>query len=181
MLEGVGIDVFSVHLEANPGLNRNSAVGDQRDVLHLMDILLCPIQDVGKVLQSRPENSHVVPALDSPEPPDKIGKMLRYHKYYQPQGTNVNFAQLLSDKDVIKIKIRTYERGVEAETLSCGSGAAAAALSFIAEAGYRSGEVQVVTKGGNLYITIHQDQKKIFLEGPVEIVYQGKYLKEDDS
>jgi diaminopimelate epimerase len=112
---------------------------------------------------------------------DKIGKMLRYHKYYQPQGTNVNFVQLLSDKDGLKIKIRTYERGVEAETLSCGSGAAATALSFMDQSGYRSGEVQVVTNGGNLYITIHQDQKEVFLEGPVEIVYQGKYLKEDDS
>jgi len=112
-------------------------------------------------------------------PVKEIGSTLRYHKYYQPQGTNVNFVQLFNNQKGLRIKIRTYERGVEEETLSCGSGATAAAISFFNQSTLRYNRIEVVTNGGNLYI--YKDRNEIFLEGPVEIVYQGKYLKEEDS
>lgn len=111
----------------------------------------------------------------------EIGSKLRFHEYFQPQGTNVNFVKILKDQTQLELRIRTYERGVEAETLSCGSGATAAALSYFNQNKYNSNNVVVITKGGLLKIYISLDNEQIFLEGPVEIAYRGKYLKEDIS
>ena len=55
---------------------------------------------------------------------EKIGNAIRYHAHFKPTGTNTNFVRVI---DRGKIRIRTYERGVEAETLACGTGAIASA------------------------------------------------------
>ena len=114
-------------------------------------------------------------------PVAEIGSSLRYHSYYQPEGTNVDFVKLIKDEGTLQLSIRTYERGVEAETLSCGSGAAAAALSFFKKNNVDLAKVLVITNGGSLNIYISSHNEELFLEGPVEIIFQGKYLKEDNS
>ena len=101
-----------------------------------------------------------------------LGEQLRFHKYYQPQGTNVNFAQL---RDGL-LRIRTYERGVDAETLSCGTGATACAITY---AGQMAGEEQrivVETRGGKLFVYIDKKNRDIYLEGAVTHVFQGVYI-----
>jgi diaminopimelate epimerase len=114
-------------------------------------------------------------------PVNDIGKKLRYHPCYQPEGTNVNFVEVLADYDEFKLKIRTYERGVERETLSCGTGVAASALSFLDPEYSDKQKVAIDTKGGKLYVYISQDRKTVLLEGPAIIVYKGIYVKEEDS
>jgi diaminopimelate epimerase len=108
------------------------------------------------------------------------GRKIRYADTFQPGGTNVNFIQLLDNN---QIYVRTYERGVENETLSCGTGVTAAALaaSFF---GYVS-PVGIRTLGGELSVefstTPHSDspgQAAIFTDihliGPAKMVFKGE-------
>lgn len=100
------------------------------------------------------------------------GQKIRHSADYKPDGTNVNFVQVL-DKD--KIYVRTYERGVEAETLSCGTGVVASALCFLALSKQNLQEVIVKTKGGMLIVQFLPDNK-INLVGPAMKVFEGKTL-----
>jgi diaminopimelate epimerase len=91
---------------------------------------------------------------------------IRYDHVF-PKGTNVNFVLVNSREE---ITIRTYERGVEAETLSCGTGAVACA-AVAHRLGKTGKEVKVNTKGGELRITLGEDGA--FMEGPAERVFEG--------
>lgn len=106
----------------------------------------------------------------------EVGKQIRFHKQFQPEGTNANFAQIVNNKT---IKVRTYERGVEDETLACGTGSVASALlSFYLKLTDKS-PVSVETKGGET-LKVHFDLKSdkfsnVWLEGSARIVYEGEY------
>lgn len=123
---------------------------------------------------------HVVVVTDSLDDVEvvKLGSEIRFHEMYAPSGTNVNFICLQKDGTVA---IRTYERGVEDETLACGTGAVAAAIvtAFKFEA---KSPVKVITKsGGSLYIyykEINGKYSDIYLEGDARIIYKGE-LRED--
>ena len=100
----------------------------------------------------------------------KIAPKIRFDKVF-PKGANVNFVKVESDSE---ITVRTYERGVEGETLSCGTGSVAAA--YVAhKKGMTGKKVQVRTKGGELNIVIEPDTT--YMEGPAETVYKGVILK----
>lgn len=103
------------------------------------------------------------------------GKRIRESDEFMPDGTNVNFVQL---KDNGKIFVRTFERGVENETLSCGTGVTASALA--AGKNNKNGEVDITTLGGNLTVRFEQVQdgvfKNIFLIGPAVKVFEGSIL-----
>lgn len=100
----------------------------------------------------------------------KLGVAWRYDPRYAPGGTNVNF---VSEAGAGRISVRTYERGVEAETLSCGTGVAASALVAAARAGQQGAFAwQIDTPGGAL--SVERDAAgRLFLVGPAVIVYQG--------
>jgi diaminopimelate epimerase len=115
----------------------------------------------------------------SDAPVKEIGALLRFHAYYQPEGTNVNFVQVVSKNRPFGLKMRTFERGVDAETMSCGTGATAAALSFFPAAADEKSDVRVETPGGHLLVSFTGRRGEIFLEGPVKIVYKGTYFKEE--
>ncbi|MEO0095439.1 MAG: diaminopimelate epimerase [candidate division WOR-3 bacterium] len=112
---------------------------------------------------------HTILFVDSYDDIDilELGKTIRNHKEFQPNGTNVDFVKI----DKKSIFVRTYERGVEDETLSCGSGAVASAYIavklFMAES-----PVKVQTRGGELTVTL---KEKLYLEGPANIIYDGTY------
>jgi diaminopimelate epimerase len=103
----------------------------------------------------------------------KEGHNIRYSPQFEKEGINVNFVEQLEARD--RIIVRTYERGVEDETYSCGTGVTAAALiSFHNENGFNRVEVQ--TKGGNLsvdYDKIGDSFKNIWLTGPAVHVFTG--------
>ena len=108
-----------------------------------------------------------------------LGRAIRYHHDYAPKGTNVNFAAKDGDN---AIAVRTYERGVEDETLACGTGSIASALMASHKFGMTS-PVNVRTRGGemlNVYFTKDGDDdfKDIYLEGKVRIVYKGEFGSE---
>lgn len=109
------------------------------------------------------------------------GREIRFHEMFQPAGANANFAQVLENDTLM---VRTYERGVEGETMACGTGAVASAL-VAALLGRAKPPVTVITSGGE-ELTIHfsltgegNDRQLnlaagIFLEGPAHIIYEGQ-------
>ncbi len=106
-----------------------------------------------------------------------LGRQLRYHQKFSPQGTNVDFVEVLSDK---AIKIRTYERGVEEETLACGTGAVAAALLTSLKINlFRQNKINVQTRSGEIlrvyFRKINKKFTDVWLEGKARIVYKGVY------
>lgn len=101
------------------------------------------------------------------------GKAIRYGAPYYENGSNVNFVEQKSDGI---FAVRTYERGVEDETLSCGTGVTAVALSMHASERTGKEEVAVKTPGGLLKVTFKktaEGYKDIFLIGPAEQVFKG--------
>jgi diaminopimelate epimerase len=105
----------------------------------------------------------------------QIGREIRYLNDFSPRGTNVNFIKVL-DK---KVFIRTYERGVENETLSCGTGSVASAL--VAKYLYDlTPPVSLLTRGGD-YLTVNfkldgNEISDLSLSGPAKITYTGEFL-----
>lgn len=123
---------------------------------------------------------HVVYFVEDVDAVDVIGlgRATRHHALFAPRGTNANF---ISVTDRQNLKIRTYERGVEDETLACGTGAIASALITTA-LGKTAPPVSLMTRGGiRLGVDFaHSGRtfKNITLEGDARIVYKGEILEE---
>ena len=103
---------------------------------------------------------------------ERWGRLLRFHPHFQPAGTNVNFVWVRDSK---YIAVRTYERGVEGETLACGTGAIASTLIAAARDRVVS-PVEVETRSGeSLTIYFERDNpfKEVFLEGEAKIAYEA--------
>lgn len=104
----------------------------------------------------------------------EIGKTVRFHKQFTPAGTNVNFVKVLSKHE---LAIRTYERGVEAETLACGTGITASSL-IMARLKKVYPPVKVHSAGGDLlevdFIMSDDNVGNVTLRGPAEYVFRGQ-------
>ncbi|MDY6838980.1 MAG: diaminopimelate epimerase [Thermodesulfobacteriota bacterium] len=123
---------------------------------------------------------HVVTWVENLEtaPVVRLGRAIRCHEKYLPAGTNANFVQSLDDGT---LAIRTYERGVEDETLACGTGSAASAL-IAASKGMVTSPGDLHTRGGEL-LRIYFEKKghgfgHVFLEGDAKVIYEGRLWKE---
>lgn len=105
---------------------------------------------------------------------EEEGRKIRYHDFF-PRGTNVNFCTVIGEDTILN---RTYERGVEHETLACGTGSAAvAAVSHLL--GLCGTDVNIEMKGGRLRVTLSDsDLNSIFLSGDARIVYKGSLTGE---
>ena len=107
-----------------------------------------------------------------------LGRQTRYHEHFQPRGTNANFVELV---DRHRLKVRTYERGVENETLACGTGSVASAL-IAAWKGLVEAPVAIEVKSGEI-LTIYfektpQSFEKVYLEGRARVICQGSLWDE---
>lgn len=119
---------------------------------------------------------HYVKFVDNLKTYDVIknGRKIRNSDKYKPDGTNVNFVELSSRK----IFVRTFERGVENETLSCGTGVAASAIALFLK-GIRKKSYKVYTAGGSLSVTFNTDNESgsienLWLQGPANYVFSGE-------
>lgn len=105
---------------------------------------------------------------------ERLGEVIRHHRLFKPRGTNVDFVKVLGRG---KVEIRTYERGVEGETLACGTGAVASALVVAKLKRFRS-PITVLTKGGERLKIFFEERRGNFenvsLEGRVSRIFEGR-------
>ena len=102
------------------------------------------------------------------------GKAIRYNDTFKAEGTNVNFAELSGNT----IKVGTYERGVEDETYSCGTGVTAVAICAYLESDKKINNFDISTKGGKLNVRFENNNntfENIWLTGPATFVFKGEY------
>jgi len=122
---------------------------------------------------------HVVCIVDNIQKYDikTIGRNIRNNDFFAPKGTNVNFVEI---KDKENINIRTYERGVEDETLACGTGSVASAivLGFL---GIVNSPVKVKTKSGEVltisYSIVDKKIENVYMEGTAKLIFKCNLLK----
>jgi diaminopimelate epimerase len=124
----------------------------------------------------------VVPVRDLVNyPVDREGRALREHSLFLPGGTNVNFMEVI---DINHLKIRTFERGVEAETLSCGTGAVACAILHVQQNATEFmdtfAEINLQFRGGQMNVSAQVDSTgsmhQIQLKGPAFCVFKGLWM-----
>ncbi len=122
---------------------------------------------------------HAILFFDNVEEQDvkDIGQHVRYHDVFAPAGTNVN---LVEKKNGSALKVRTYERGVEDETLACGTGCVASAL-FAAARFQIESPVEVETRGGEI-LKVHIEngsgsEPDVYLEGLTKITFEGRIVE----
>jgi diaminopimelate epimerase len=175
-----------VQFASAAGINKNHYHFVAIDGLHEAEIntdgtVSLKMSDVNSVEQSGADfivntgSPHYVHLMDKVMDADvfKKGREIRYNREFEKEGINVNFVEQTEEPD--NIIVRTYERGVEDETLSCGTGVTAAALvCYHNDNGFN--RVEVETKGGHLSVEfdkIDEAFRNIWLSGPAEKVFEG--------
>jgi diaminopimelate epimerase len=174
---------FAYHL----GIHRNdykfwAADGDYEAEIDTDGIVSLKMKNVDKITKTRGDfilntgSPHYVKLVNDVMEEDvyKKGRDIRYSKDFEEEGINVNFVEQAGETDII---VRTYERGVEDETFSCGTGVTAAALvCYHNENGFN--EVEVKTLGGTLSVEFDRvdddHYTNIWLSGPAEKIFEGK-------
>lgn len=175
------ISLFAHHLSIGGAVKRFKAMdgdhtaeivraNDQEGLVKVKLIDICGIEkidDTNYFLNSGvPHHVQFVDDVTSVDV-ECAGRTIRYSV---EGGTNVNFVQVLGDMLVM----RTYERGVEGETMACGTGAAAAAVAAHFSGRIRNNKVIVRVLGGELIITFDHDYKNVWLEGDARKVFKGE-------
>ena len=152
----------------------HSAYFDENDVvLKMIDIQNIIVLDDYSYVNTG--THHVVKFVDDVDTINIMSEApkIRYHENFKPHGTNVNYVQKCNGY----IKIRTYEKGVEQETLSCGTGVVASALVYASLSKNNITKIEVKTKGGDLKVSFQKknnDFENVYLQGNAVQVFQGK-------
>ncbi len=142
--------------------------------LHMQDIAESDIEKHDNYSWLHTGSPHHVEFVENSNELDIIstGRKIRFDEKYQPQGTNVNFVEFLPHK----IHVKTYERGVEDLTLSCGTGVVASALASYLKKPELKPPIDIETPGGHLkvfFAPYKSGFKNIWLEGPANFVFKG--------
>ncbi len=155
--------------------------GPHRGRIHSGGIVSLQMKDVTAVEQSGGDyilntgSPHFVRFVDNikDHPVYAAGREIRYSERYAAEGINVNFIEQMPDGSIY---VRTYERGVEDETLSCGTGVVASSIAQSIRCDHRSGDIAIETLGGRLHVTFAIDGNSythVWLSGPALRVYEG--------
>lgn len=179
------IAAFAVHTGAvkNPKEFEFMAIDGSHKARYSKDNVSLKMTDVKRIV-TEPQylfldtgSPHYVTFVENNSAVDvvKEGRKVRYLKKFEEiGGTNVNFIEQINETS---IKMRTYERGVENETLSCGTGAVASAISTAIKQGFGE-KFNVEVRGGELQVEFKMDEKmhpsNIWLTGPAEFVFKGE-------
>ena len=102
----------------------------------------------------------------------ETGRAIRFHKVFAPRGTNVDWVEIAGRR---LLKLRTYERGVEDETLSCGTGTVAAVVAAFLAGAVDSPATVVAASGERLSVTFSKDLREIFLAGRTRRPFAGTF------
>lgn len=168
----LGLFDHQLTFDAADGLHLASIHGG---LIHLKMIDVKAVTPMGKNYFLNTGSPHFVGFVDDIDSYDVFGqgKAVRYSADYAPAGTNANFAQVKDGK----LHVRTYERGVEDETYSCGTGVTAAAIA--AQYHGLQSPIDIVTLGGILKVSYQKNQdesiSEVFLIGPAIKVYEGEF------
>jgi diaminopimelate epimerase len=172
----MAIETMAGILNANvQGENVKVKLTDPKDIQWNLCLMIqeCPYK-VNLANTGVPHVIHFVDDLETVEV-KKLGPKMRYHEEFSPHGANVDFVKIM-DKNKNKIAVRTYERGVEDETLACGTGAVASAI-ISAEAEKLVSPVTVETRSGEVLKVYFESRegsfKNVYLEGKAKLVYEG--------
>lgn len=133
-------------------------------------IALQEMEEAGFVNTGVPHYVLFAPKVDALDV-ESLGRELRHHVAFAPSGTNVNFVETLAPS---RVKLRTYERGVEEETLACGTGATAAALFAHLLRGHEF-PIHLQTCGGELLVRRDPATERFVLQGEVQLVFTGEF------
>ena len=141
--------------------------------LQMQDVV--EIKGVGNGLFMNTGSPHYIEVVDNLHSMDvnKEGRRIRNSKPFKKEGVNVNFVQ-----DSVDLQVRTYERGVEEETLSCGTGVVATAIAMHYADCIKDKQVNINTKGGVLNVSFEYNKgvyQNIWLRGDVSLVYAGEF------
>ncbi len=156
--------------------NHYATVVDNKVFLSMKDVL--NVKAYGKGLIVNTGSPHYIQIVEELDDFDVFtqGKMIRNSSEFKEQGINVNFVKVISDSEFY---VRTYERGVEMETLSCGTGVTAVALAMYHLGKTKLKNLKINTNGGifNVEFTpMNIGFEKIILSGNVELVYKGEFI-----
>ncbi len=169
----LGITGDETVFSAIDGLHRAVHTAGNIVSLHMQDVSGIGEQEGGTVLNTG--SPHYIRWVDEDVRLVNVfaeGRAIRNLPAFQPEGINVNFVQRLDDA----LWVRTYERGVEDETFSCGTGVTAAAIAA-SEQGTGTFHTHIRTLGGNLEVTFLKDTpqtaKEVLLTGPAVLVFEG--------
>lgn len=168
----LGIVSTSVNFRAIDGLHSASIEGNIVS-LHMIDVNNVNVFDNHVFANTgSPHHVELVEDIDNFDIVS-VGRKIR-HEVYGKEGSNVNFIEQKNDDT---FRLRTYERGVEDETLACGTGATAAALAMYHTQKTNKKTIHLIVQGGNLtvsFVTDNNGYKNIYLTGPADFVFEGK-------
>lgn len=174
----LGLCEQKITFEATDGIHQAEILSSERDSwqisLEMKDVdILKKLDDNEYFLNTG--SPHAVIFVHNTDLADVegMGKMVRHQERFAPEGTNVNFVS--AEKGIISV--RTYERGVEAETFSCGTGVTASSIAASEYYNLSKNIIPVKTQGGNFTVQFEKkDQgfQNIRLNGPVKRVFSGK-------
>lgn len=181
----LGMAGSTVRFQAADGEHSGYVLGQDQYRIDLIDVDRADAVDLPEIIQWVPQYTGTAFFLNTGVPHLVIGvnhiadlqvreagRLLRNHHRFLPHGTNVNFVEQTGES----LRIRTYERGVEDETLSCGTGATAAAIVMGVKR-HLSAPIQVQVEGGELIIRFVADEsggvRQVSLEGEAKAVFSG--------
>ncbi len=157
------------------GLHEAKLVEDQVIALKMNDVSSISRDDQAYVLDTG--SPHYVSFATAISDLDmvNVGQSIRYNDTYKDKGINVNIAESTTEQ----LLVRTYERGVEDETFSCGTGVVAASIAHAIHTNQVEQEIKISTKGGHLKVSWTKGDdgtfRDIWLTGPATFVYEGDY------
>jgi len=172
--KSLGIMENSTIFEGIDGVHEAKFISDKVVSLKMINVEKVEQLDDGFLMETG--SRHFVLLKENIENIDVLntGREIRYQNRFGKEGTNVNFIEIRD----YGVKIRTYERGVENETLACGTGTVAAAISAYIESESDKISYKIFARGGELKVDFKPRPgnrfENIWLTGPVEYVFEGK-------